>query len=59
MKQNKVMMRRKEENKDDMETSEISGLICLILKKSNLMALITSISKIIKMTINRKIEAAG
>ena len=53
------MMRQKEGDKDDMEISEKSGLICLILRKNDLMALMTSFSKITKMVVNEKMEAVG
>ena len=36
------MVRKKEEDKDDVEISEKSGLICLILGEIDLMALMMS-----------------
>ena len=53
------MMRRKQEDKDDVKISEKSGLICLILRKIDLTTLMTSFSKITKMVVNEKMEAAG
>ena len=52
-------MRKKEEDKDDEEISVKSGLICLILRKIDVMTLMTSFSKITKMAVNEKMEAAG
>ena len=52
-------MRKKEEDKDDVEISENSGLMCLILREIDLVNLMTSFSKITKMAVNGKMEAAG
>ena len=52
------MMRKKEGDKGDVEISEKSGLICLILRENDLMTLMTSFSKIAKMAVNEKIETA-
>ena len=41
-------MRKKEGDKDDVEISEKSGQICLILREDDLMALMTSFSIIKK-----------
>ena len=52
-------MRINEEDKDDVEISVKSGLICLVLRKIEPMTLMASFSKITRMAINEKIEAAG
>ena len=52
-------MRKKEEDKDDLKISLKTGLICLILRKIDLMTLMTSFSKITKMVVNEKMEATG
>ena len=53
------MIRKKEGDKDDVKISEKSRLICLILRENDLMTLMTSFSKITKMAVNKKMEAAG
>ena len=50
------MMRKREEDKDDEEISVKNGLICLVLRKINVM---TIFSNITKMIVNEKMEAAG
>ena len=55
-------MRKKEEDKDDVKISVKSRLICLILRKIDLMTLMTlmaSFSMITKMAVNEEMEAAG
>ena len=52
-------MRKMHEDKDDVEISGKSGLICLILRKIDLTTVMTSFSKITKMVVNEKMEAAG
>ena len=52
-------MRKKEGDKNDVEINEKSWQICLILRENDLMALMTSFSKIREMAVNEKMEAAG
>ena len=50
------MMRKMDKDEDDVETSGENELICLILRK---MTLMTSFSKMTKMVVNERMEAAG
>ena len=56
--ENWVMKRRIEEEKDDVEISLKDELIYLILRKMDLMTLMTSLSKMAEMAVIERMEAA-